>query len=228
MQAGTEVTSSVSDIDLIRNAMIDASKRGVTQADMSKATGIPQSTISKIINGHRSTLQGPKWITLVSFLKGVTTLPLPYIAEGLLGALQDMMATDCLFIPLRKAGGGMGGSYDDGSREIESYFPVRREQVYRIGAPLNKLSFVHARGDSMYPTINESAAVLIDETDIIPENGKIYYLLFQERYLIKRVEVDDQGRIVALISDNGPVRREIGEQETVEIIGRCRLQQSEL
>ena len=122
----------------------------------------------------------------------------------------------------------MGGSYDNGSREIEAYFPVRKEMIYRIGAPLSSLSFVHARGDSMYPTINESAAVLIDETDIVPENGKIYYLLFQDRYLIKRVEVDGCGRVVALISDNGPVRREIGEQETVEIIGRCRLQQSEL
>ncbi len=76
--------------------------------------------------------------------------------------------------------------------------------------------------------LQERSVVVIDKNDTLAENSKIYYIKSRERYLIRRLEVDARRAVVALISDNAPSRYELPDGETVEIIGRCRLQQSEL
>ena len=126
-------------------------------------------------------------------------------------------------VPFREAGGGCGGGYADGSRRVQSHISLRYDMLARKCRSIDKLSFVHASGDSMSPTIPVDASVLIDEGQTEPINNKIFYLMLNNEYYIKRLEVKN-GKITALISDNGNIRRELLESDRIEILGRALMQ----
>ena len=128
-------------------------------------------------------------------------------------------------VPLREASGSMGGGSFTGSRKIESFISIRKDFLLTKTNNLEKLSFIHAIGESMFPTIPPDAAVLIDESQREPVNKKIFFVLLNGVYLIKRLEVR-QGKVLALISDNGEIREQIGEQDELQILGRALMQQT--
>lgn len=128
-------------------------------------------------------------------------------------------------VPLRDTIGGMGGGSFSGSKKIESYVSLRKDFLLTKTCSLDALSFIHASGESMYPTIPPDAIVLIDESQREPINKKIFYVMLNDVFLIKRLEVKN-GKVCALISDNGELREEIGEQDHLEILGKALLQQT--
>lgn len=130
-------------------------------------------------------------------------------------------------VPFREASGSMGGGGYNNSKKIISYISLRRDFLRTKTNSLASLSFINAFGESMSPTIPPDAIVLIDESQKEPVNGKIFYIMLNDIYLIKRLEVK-QGKTIALISDNGNIREPIGPQDTLEILGRALLQQTML
>lgn len=134
---------------------------------------------------------------------------------------------DYFQVPFREAEGGMGGGCHVGSRKIFSHISLSKSFLLQKTNNLDKLSFIHASGDSMYPTIVPDAAVLIDESQIKPINNRIYYIMLNNCYYIKRLEVKDE-QVIAIISDNGNKREELTEADRLEIFGRAILQQSNL
>ena len=130
-------------------------------------------------------------------------------------------------VPYRDAGGGMGGGYAVGSRRVNSYLSIRTDYLRHRTNNLDKLSFVHASGESMLPTIPADTSVLIDEGQTEPVNNKIFYIMLNGEYFIKRLEVND-GSITAIISDNGNARYIVTAQDTVEVLGRAILQIGDL
>lgn len=140
--------------------------------------------------------------------------------------INDMPLKDSYFpVPIREAGGGMGGGYLSGSKKITSYISLRRDFLLSKTGNIDALSFIHASGESMAPTIPNDAVVLIDESQTEPINNKIFYIMFNNAFLIKRLEVKD-GKVIALISDNGRKREELGAQDNFEILGKAILQQT--
>lgn len=192
--------------------------RGWTQKKIAEDTGVHPSVLSRLVSGRRISLSGKNWSALDAFLKKFEDGEIPPATEE---PVQEKSPNSFFSVPVRSASGGMGGGCENGSRSIVSHIPMRRDFLARFGSPLRSLSFVHTWGDSMEPTIPEKSLVLIDESDIFPTNGKIYYILLGSRYLIKRLEVSPAGRITAIISDNGGHRRELAEQERCEVIGRA-------
>lgn len=135
--------------------------------------------------------------------------------------------TDYFPVPFREARGGMGGGSCVGSKAINSYISLKKEYLFSRTSRLDQLSFIHADGDSMEPTIPPDAAVLIDESQTQPLNGKIYYIFLNGEYYIKRLLVS-AGKVTAIQSDNGPHIKEITEADTIQIIGRALLQMGNL
>jgi SOS-response transcriptional repressor LexA len=148
-----------------------------------------------------------------------------YFAQGIEPELNQ---GDYYPVPFRDAGGGMGGGYSIASRQTVSHISLRRDFLRRKTNNLEKLSFIHASGDSMSPTIPTDAAVLIDEGQTEPINNKIFFVMLNGEYYIKRLEVEE-GEVVALISDNSDYPKIVlTEFDYVEILGRALLQQAEL
>ncbi|QOW46477.1 MULTISPECIES: S24 family peptidase [Acinetobacter] len=52
---------------------------------------------------------------------------------------------------------------------------------------IEKLVVIHAIGDSMYPSVEDGQVLLVDTSDTIPKNSKIYFLCIDGEYYIKRL-----------------------------------------
>lgn len=185
------------------------------QADLAEKMGITPRHLSKVKNGGDEIAE--------VFLKKICSaleLSLDYFTES-----QVDRSTDYFSVPFREAGGGMGGGYFSASRKVVSYISLRRDFLLSKTSNLEALSFIHASGDSMSPTIPPDAIVLIDESQIEPINNKIFYIMFNNCFFIKRLEVKN-GYVTALLSDNGNRREEIGAQDNIEILGKAILQQT--
>lgn len=100
-----------------------------------------------------------------------------------------------------------------------------RALLRRLGAEMEALAFLRARGDSMRPTIEDGAIVLIDRSqrDIIGD--AVYLVSLDDGPLIRRVRRNVDGAIT-LISDNRacyePERLERADVERLRVHGRIR------
>lgn len=100
-----------------------------------------------------------------------------------------------------------------------------RALLRRLGAEAEALEFMRARGDSMRPTIDDGAIVLIDRSqrDIIGD--AIYLVSLDDAPLIRRVRRNIDGAI-SLISDNRacyePERLERDDADRLRVHGRVR------
>ena len=107
------------------------------------------------------------------------------------------------------------GSFNLDAYEPDDYIGLSRRWLNQRGFRINHLTFFQAEGDSMYPTISDGDALLIDLSEKMPKDGRIYILRHGEQTLVKRV----QG-----ISDNktfyDPVDLTFDESLDLEVIGR--------
>lgn len=189
--------------------------RGMTQAQLADKAAVTERHISRVKNAE----EVPE-----PFLKKICAALNVDLSE--FGDLS-VYNGDYFAVPFREAGGAMGEGCFIGSKKIISHISLRRDFLLTKTSNLEALSFIHAAGESMSPTIPPDAAVLIDESQKEPINHKIYYIMLNGLYLIKRLEVKN-GRTTAIISDNNFEKREILADDHFEILGRAILQQSEL
>ncbi|BBU61244.1 transcriptional regulator [Methylosinus sp. C49] len=104
-----------------------------------------------------------------------------------------------------------------------------RALLRRLGTEIDALEFLRARGDSMRPTIEDGAIVLIDRSqrDIIGD--AVYLVSLDDGPLIRRVRRNVDGAIT-LISDNRacyePERLERADAERLCVHGRIRWTES--
>lgn len=192
-------------------------KKGLSQAELAQKIGKTARHLSRVKQ------EGDVSEKMLRAICSGLEIPVSYFIHELSPQEQD----DYYPVPFREAGGSMGGGYNIGSRRIQSHISLRRDFLRRKTNNLEKLSFIHASGDSMFPSIPTDAAVLIDEGQLEPVHNKIFYILFNGEYFIKRLEVRE-GVVTAIISDNGNKRIEISESDNLQILGRAILQQSEL
>ncbi|PKN07911.1 MAG: hypothetical protein CVU73_10960 [Deltaproteobacteria bacterium HGW-Deltaproteobacteria-8] len=143
--------------------------------------------------------------------------------SDLIAAEQDMFPEDEVVsgyvrVPLRAASGAMGGGSLEGSKRIKTYLAFREDWAFNKGNP-NTMSVIRAYGESMGSTIPDGCMVLIDESQTVPQDNKIYYVLLNDVYLCKRVRVID-GKTY-LESDQDGSRIEIHAHDHFEPLGRA-------
>ena len=114
------------------------------------------------------------------------------------------------------------GSFNVAVYEPDDYIGLSKRWLTQRGFRINHLTFFQAEGDSMYPTISDGDALLVDLSEKQPKDGRIYILRHGEQMLVKRVQGIRNG--IRLISDNktfyDPVDLTFDDALDLEVIGR--------
>lgn len=98
----------------------------------------------------------------------------------------------------------------------------KRTWLTQIGLNPAKASILRVKGDSMEPTINDGAIVLVDEQKTKPESNHIYAFIEDGELRVKRLEVIE-GKVLTISSDNKVYQPEVrinSDMNKLRILGR--------
>ena len=88
-----------------------------------------------------------------------------------------------------------------GEATATKHLAFRRQWLTARGLREQSLAALFTKGDSMTPTIPESAVVVINRDHTTPLDGKVYVIRIDDRHYVKRVQWVPNGGL-RLISDN--------------------------
>lgn len=104
----------------------------------------------------------------------------------------------------------------------DDYIGLSKQWLAVRGLYINRLAFITASGDSMYPTISDGDMLLINQAAKQPKDGKIYVFRQGDQLWVKRVQGIMGG--IRLISDNktlySPVDVMFDEALDFEVLGQ--------
>ncbi|MGY0399449.1 MAG: XRE family transcriptional regulator [Ostreibacterium sp.] len=128
-------------------------------------------------------------------------------------------------VPFYKAEASAGhGSFLNERREPSHYLAFRKRWFAARGFAKKDLIGLVAHGDSMEPTIQNGAAIIIDTSKVEAMDGNIYVIRINDRLWVKRAEWLPSGGL-RLISDNTfyetmNVTRKDMQSDDIEVIGQ--------
>lgn len=93
------------------------------------------------------------------------------------------------------------GSVCLGESEATKHLAFRKHWLTARGLNVKSLAAMFTKGDSMTPTIPESAVVVINREQRTPLDGKVYVIRIDDRHYVKRIQWLIGGGL-RLISDN--------------------------
>ncbi len=118
-----------------------------------------------------------------------------------------------------KVSAGHGNYIDE--ENIIGYIPFAKSWFSRFRIPTNKAVAFNATGDSMEPTIQDNALILVDTSEYKPRDGCIYVISTGGDLRVKRLQRQTKGLLI--ISDNPVYKEEMIENNELDhltIIGR--------
>jgi len=146
-------------------------------------------------------------------------------------AAESVVSADFVHVPVHKAMLAAGGGANNDSEDIVDHLAFRRSWLKRMSISPANAVIARAKGDSMWPTIHDGDAVLIDRRSTEPpaqpkdrrstRPAPIYGLLDNGEARIKRVVLADPDTLV-LLSDNPSFPPDFRSVSAVKIIGRVR------
>lgn len=114
------------------------------------------------------------------------------------------------------------GAFNQDVYAPDDYIGLSKQWLAVRGLYINRLAFITAFGDSMYPTISDGDMLLINRASTQPKDGKIYVFRQGEQLWVKRVQGIMGG--IRLISDNkdtySPVDVIFDEALDFEVLGQ--------
>ncbi|MFG5779898.1 XRE family transcriptional regulator [Comamonas sp. J-3] len=206
---------------------------GLTQPELAAKAKVSQGTIGNIETGLR---KRPRELLAIASALGVD----PAWLESGKGHKQQAQSasvavtnlsptpqpgTPAVHIPLLANAGSMGPGtdveHDDvmvGSLAISPDWLDKRIRPSSHDA----LRFIHAYGDSMYPTFEDGDILLVDTGRRDPSMADgVYVLGTGKRLFIKRVtERFDGSRIVSSDNKNVPLVQELNGDSEIDVLGR--------
>ena len=115
---------------------------------------------------------------------------------------QSTQEIDCIDIPVR---GNLSASLGQGIEIVDEtqtgVYSVSRKLMKDVGASLHDTDFVPCEGDSMYPTIEGGALLMVDRSKKEVFDGKIYCVRLNGNLIAKRLQFIPPNSI-KVISDN--------------------------
>ena len=159
----------------------------LSQEELGAELGITKQQVSKIEKGKSKLTEKHK----------------SYIQEKYFNSLQSNPTDyDCVDIPVR---GNLSASLGQGIEIFDEsqtgVYSVSRKLMKDVGAnPLNT-DFVPCEGDSMYPTIEGGALLMVDRSKKEVFDGKIYCIRLNGNLIAKRLQFIPPNS-VKVISDN--------------------------
>ena len=130
-------------------------------------------------------------------------------------------ATKPIWIPyFKKEPLSMGGGTPEVAKTTDSYLAFRKEWLENKGLDPHNLGVFRASGDSMLPTIPDPSAVLIDMSQNIPVDNKIYMIIYDGEVLLKRLSAK-KGVATHIVSDGYEKSEDILPGIFFKVIGRA-------
>lgn len=115
---------------------------------------------------------------------------------------EDMPDDEYEYVPAYDVEVSAGaGSVCLGESEATKHLAFRKHWLTARGLNVKSLAAMFTKGDSMTPTIPESAVVVINREQTTPLDGKVYVIRIDDRHYVKRVQWLIGGGL-RLISDN--------------------------
>jgi len=192
-------------------------EQGDTAASLSRTSGLPYTTLQGILGGKSPRSDALKRIAVTldvssDWLLGIET-PIAHRSEG----KEDCSNPNFIPIPLHDVEASAGpGAYPQDYPSAQSLM-FRRDWVARHGGAA-QMFLLHARGDSMTPTISDGDVVLFrKETDL--SRPGIYAFRHEDVLRLKRLEL--VGKTVTAVSDNPIYPAEQLKAKDVTILGRA-------
>ncbi len=187
----------------------------------SRVTGIDYSSIAKYFDGGVAQPRGRRMTAMANAL--AVSEEWLRTGRGETSSTAGALSADVVEIPVYdlKVSAGPGAWSDD---EPE---PLHLKQVHRdwlrslTRTSAERLAFVFAAGDSMYPTINDGDEMLIDMLQRQATREAIYALRSGDAVMVKRISPDPRqpGRIT-VSSDNPNAKSWEADQQDIRIVGR--------
>lgn len=159
----------------------------LSQEELGAELGITKQQVSKIEKGKSKLTEKHK----------------SYIQEKYFNSLQSNPTdNDCIDIPVR---GNLSASLGQGIEIVDEtqtgVYSVSRKLMRDVGANPHDTDFVPCEGDSMYPTIEGGALLMVDRSKKEVFDGKIYCVRINGNLIAKRLQFIPPNS-VKVISDN--------------------------
>lgn len=152
----------------------------INQRELSEATGIPQSTISRILNRKILEPTEPQIKPLADFfgitpgqLRGYDPLPTEAFSVKISNDIDvEQPKYDAVLMLSVNGSCGLGSMVDH--EEVDKSLMFPRELLKKKGSIAENCRVITAVGDSMSPTILHGDSVLVDLSSTEPLDGNMY------------------------------------------------------
>lgn len=181
-----------------------------SQSALSRASGVPQPTINRILKGVGK--RGPEAHTLVQLAAACNVAfdwlhegigprarvaaadPPPVSAAALVPVVLDQDDDDERFYRIRKVrlrlSAGISGFAVESETHDGSMFSVPRNWADRKGFHPDHLICIKVRGESMEPSLYEDDLVIINTADAKPVDGAVFAVNYEGEPVVKRLARD--------------------------------------
>ncbi len=202
---------------------------GLSQAELAKKAGIPQSTIAQIENGRNKSTK--KIIELADVLRvtpnflinGIDDVSVPP-ASASVGVYEyaHELPEGYVKIPMYDVNLSAGvGNATWIVRENDEPIVFRENWLKRHGYTANELKGMYVKGDSMQETLYNMDTVVINIADTEIIDGEIYAANFKNSLYIKEIRRHEDGiYLISRNKDYEPISVTNSDGESFQILGR--------
>ncbi len=194
-------------------------KLGVSQSELARRLGVRPQAVQQWESGGL-----PKTGRLEKIAEVLgTTVAYLFGSESEQVSPHYPVGDDYVLIPHYSVKGSCGNGCQIDQFEVVGRIAFKRGWLKQRSINSERVHMICAHGDSMSPTIEDGAMVLVDTSKTEPRSGKVFVLMFEDELRIKRMFRSLRGEW-RMASDNRDERRypdEPLELDYVEIIGQC-------
>jgi phage repressor protein C with HTH and peptisase S24 domain len=210
----------IEDMSTLKERLEEAiAEAGVTKTAIWKACGLSSGAVSQWFSGSTQNLDGenllnaskvlgvnPEWLaTGKGRMKHIDAQISPPSHQ----AMGDISSpSNIIKIPLLNITASMGYGSENTEEVPIAYISINADWAKIALRPLSdtsNLAFIHAVGDSMFPTFNDGDILLVDTWNKSVTADKIYVIEAHDRLFIKRVRQRLDGAF-EVSSDNPSVK----------------------
>lgn len=177
-----------------------------------RVIGMAQGGVHRLIKGGEPSLST---LRLIAEKTGQSLL---WLATG----QRDV--NEAVLIPLRDVQASAGAGTEVGDEVSRDYLVFSRSSVTNWGRSTALVEAIRARGDSMEPTIQDGAIVLIDRAETTLTEGRIFAFRTPDGLRLKRFQRAIDGTVM-LVSDNRELytaeRINLSDLQAFEVAGRA-------
>lgn len=182
----TENTKTVRDNFLAMNTL------GQRIAHFRKKKGLSQEQLAELcgwtgqgrVGNYERDRREPNLADLRLIAAALDVTLFDLIAEDLPGNPDEVGSNDFALIPQYTAKGSAGNGHSNDHVEVRGGLMFKRDWLRRMGLKDPNLRVIYASGMSMYPTLCDGDALLLDLSQTEPLDGRIYALLKPDGELI--------------------------------------------